>query len=175
MFLFLCPESYPDDKYINRCILRSHPVKFLSKKIHTLILVIIHRFMNIHILLYINQRNKSQINYKCIHLYMFIANLEFIYLIHKISFGTIVYSYQVMENILIWFEKINLQHNLSCIIIIIKMCSSSIIVAVTDRIIYHEFRMKSQHYKVNVLSIRMKLYSCHLGPLCHQWPRLLRF
>ena len=32
MFLFLCPESYPDDKYINRCILRSHPVKFFVKK-----------------------------------------------------------------------------------------------------------------------------------------------
>ena len=32
MFLFLCPESYPDDKYINECILRSHPVKFFVKK-----------------------------------------------------------------------------------------------------------------------------------------------
>ena len=40
MFLFLYPESYPDDKYINRYILRSHPVKFFIKKIHTLILVL---------------------------------------------------------------------------------------------------------------------------------------
>ena len=32
MFLFLCPESYPNDKYINRCILRSQPVKFFVKK-----------------------------------------------------------------------------------------------------------------------------------------------
>ena len=39
MFLFLCPESYPDDKNINRCILLSHPVKFFVKKMHALILV----------------------------------------------------------------------------------------------------------------------------------------
>ena len=32
MFLFLYPESHPDDKYINRCILHSHPVKFFVKK-----------------------------------------------------------------------------------------------------------------------------------------------
>ena len=32
MFLFLCAESYPDDKFMNRCILRSNPVKFIVKK-----------------------------------------------------------------------------------------------------------------------------------------------
>ena len=32
IFIFLYLEYYPDDKYINRCILRSHPVKFFVKK-----------------------------------------------------------------------------------------------------------------------------------------------
>ena len=36
-YFFVLNRILMNDKYINRCILRSHPVKFfLSKKIHTL-------------------------------------------------------------------------------------------------------------------------------------------
>ena len=49
MFVFLCPESYYDDKYINRCILRSYPVKIFAKKMHTLILVLIVSNHYIHL------------------------------------------------------------------------------------------------------------------------------